>query len=89
MINKSWFVLELYTPTPPDVTDDFIYLDEDIQCANTVMMANYVYNEEVCNYMICMDTTNEDYTLENNEVYIDEESNSSYVNNVEVIHIER
>ena len=29
MIKKSWFILDLYTPTPPEYTDDFIYMKED------------------------------------------------------------
>lgn len=86
---KSWFVIDLYTPTPSDVTHDYTYVHEELQCVDISMTADFVYNEEVCNYMSSIEIDHVDYTLESNESYIVEQENSSYTDDVEVIHIER
>lgn len=62
MIKKSWFKLELYTPTPGEYTEDYIYKQVD----NNYSIINKNENKQ----------------------YINNCNNYTFINKLEVIHIE-
>lgn len=88
MINKSWFRLELYTPTPKEVTEDFVYENKEVECLLASNVEDFSYSEEENHYMSRVEIEHIEINPIIDDTYINEKDSSTYENTVEVIHIE-
>lgn len=87
-IDRNWFILTLYTPTPTQFTEDFLYTNEELQCVD-IIESEYSYKNEGCEFVANITTVeNFEYKEENNYEYIVEENNYTFENKAEVITIE-
>lgn len=51
MTNKSWFVLELYTPTPKEYTEDFKYNEEQKLFSSVVLQEKNKFIDQHSHYI--------------------------------------
>lgn len=88
MIKKSWFTLELYTPTPKEITEDFEYENKEVECLLASEVENFSYSKEESHYLSKVEIEYINVNPIVDDTYINEKYSSTYENTVEVIHIE-